>query len=104
MGVSFLFLFFTFRGSDTPRAHQGVLLGREAGVRAILTTRARSSCVSQFSANPKGSFFEGGTLPEPNVVRGWHREHEPGRGNYCILLSVRDDPCLYTPVTLHRIN
>ena len=83
------------RVTKTPRAHQGVLLGREAGVRALRATCVQSPCASKFSGNPRRSLFGGGALPERNVFEGWHREQEPGGENYyysCDLFSVREDP------------
>ena len=92
------------RRNETPRAHQGVLLGRGAGVRALRTTCARSPCASKFSGNPRRPLVGGGALSERNVFGGWHREEKPGRENYRNLFLVREDPSIYSPLSLHRVK
>ena len=72
---------FTARRDETPRAPQGVFLGRRAGVRALPTTCARSPCASKFSGTSRRPLVGGGPPPDRNVFRVWHREEEPGWEN-----------------------
>ena len=57
-------------------------------VRRALTPR-------RLSGNPRRSLFGGWALPERNVFVGWHRQEDPGREEYCILSSVRQDKSLF---------
>ena len=91
-------------GDETPRAHQGVLLGRWAESRPF-SRRVRGAPAPRSSLETQGVPSSGaGPSQNGTCLGGWHREQEPGREDYCNLFSAREDLSLYTPVRLHRVK
>ena len=95
---------FMARGDETPRADQGVLLGREAGVRALLG-RVRGALSSRSSLETQGVSSSGaGPSQNGTCLGGGICSMMRAREKYRNSSSVREDQSRYTPGSLHRVK
>ena len=82
-------------GHETPRARQGVLLGRGGAVLVLLATCAPSPCGSKVPRKPEDFPLRGLGPPRTERVRGVASVGRSGPGEVLYFFSIRQYPSLY---------